>query len=111
MSTFYLLPPRSVLIDRLLDCMQTWLPGLDVAAADREDLLASLCAVLPGKDVFVVHREDLPAGEGSEQALVDGYGATQGDEVIEVRSTSRVGEFASRRWRISGTCCHRQQSH
>ncbi len=100
MSTFYLLPPRSVVADHLADSMQRWLPGLDLTVADRAWLLAALYAGLPEKDVFLVHREDLPAGERAEQALIDGYGAGAGDEVIEVRPTARPGEFTSRRWRV-----------
>jgi hypothetical protein len=110
MHTFYLLPPRSVLTDHLADCVQSWLPGLNLAVADREQLFACAFAALPGENVFLVHREDLPAGERAEQALIDGYGASPGDEVIEVRPTARPGEFASRRWRIGelAACLLRQ---
>jgi hypothetical protein len=100
MCTFYLLPARSVLADHLAECVQNWLPGLDLSVADRMDLLAGVQGALPGEDVFLVHREDLPAGERAEQALVDGYGACPGDEVVEVRPTARPGELTSRRWRI-----------
>ncbi len=103
MYTFYLLPPRSVLADHLADCVQRLLPGLDLTVAGREQLLAAVCAALPGEDVFLVHREDLPAGERPEQALIDGYGAGPGDEVIEVRPTARPGEMTSRRWRVGET--------
>ena len=46
---------------------------------------------------------ELPAGEPPERALIDGYGATAGDEVVEVRPAARPGELSSRRWRIP--CC------
>ena len=36
-------------------------------------------------DAFLVFRDDLPAGERVAQALVDGFGAEEDDEVIEVR--------------------------
>jgi hypothetical protein len=49
-------------------------------------------------DAFLVFRDDLPAGERVAQALVDGFGAEEDDEVIEVRAGGRAGETL--RWRI-----------
>jgi hypothetical protein len=104
MSLFYLLPRRAVLGDHLADALAVLLPGLDLDVAERsrlaEVVLEALEGSVPG---FVVSREDLPAGEAAEQALIDGFGATAGDEVVEVRPAARPGEFSSRRWRIR--CC------
>jgi hypothetical protein len=104
MSTFYLLPPRAAVGDRIADALSALLPGhgLDVAGRARlAELLLEALAELP--DVYLVTRDDLPAGEPAERALIDGFGAAAGDEVVEVRPAARPGEFASRRWRIP--CC------
>jgi hypothetical protein len=96
MATFYLLPPRPLLGDQLLDGVERLLPGLDLTVAARRRLTeAFLDALDLSGDVFLVFREDLPAGVPAEQALRDGYGAEPGDEVIEVR-----GGAAARRWRV-----------
>jgi hypothetical protein len=98
MSTFYLLPPRALLADRLAECLQAFLPGIDLDVACRQRLCAAACAALPAEDVYLVHREDLPPGERPARALLAGYGAAPGDEVVEVRPGPRPGELTSRRW-------------
>jgi hypothetical protein len=101
MSTFYLLPPRAVLGDRLADVLAGLLPGASWDVAARARLAEVLLEALEGSvNGFVVPREDLPPGEPAESALVDGYGAAPGDEVVEVRAAARPGEFSSRRWPI-----------
>jgi hypothetical protein len=103
MSLFYLLPPRGVLGDRLADVLTVLLPGSNWDVAGRLCLAETVLQALADRpDVFLVSREDLPAGETAQQALVDGYGAAEGDEVVEVRAAARPGEFTSRRWRIGG---------
>ena len=102
MSTFYLLPHRSVLGDFLADSMTALLPGMDWSVADRRRLAESLTEnVARRQDVFLVSREDLPPGELPETGLVDGFGAEPGDEVIEVRFAARPGEVVSRRWKVA----------
>jgi hypothetical protein len=101
MSTFYLLPPRAILGDRLADALSVLLPGSNWDVQGRSRLADVVLEALEGRqDVFVVLREDLPAGESAERALIDGCGAEPGDEVVEVRAAARAGEFSSRRWRI-----------
>jgi len=101
MSTFYLLPPRAHLADRLADSLASLLPGLDWPAAARRRLVDWLTdAAVPHPDVFLVPREDLPPGEPLEQALVAAFGAEPGDEVIEVRPLAAAGPLATRRWRL-----------
>jgi hypothetical protein len=100
MSTFYLLPPRAVLDDHLADSLHAFLPGLDLDVATRAHLGELLHRGLAGRDVYLVHRDELPAGEPAERALVEGWGAAPGDEVVEVRPGPRPGVFVSRRWRI-----------
>ena len=101
MSTFYLLPPRPLLAERLADYLQSLLPGLTWtvdAGADLAEALAAAVARRP--DVYLVHREDLPEGESPARALADGYGAEPGDEVVEVRPAAKPGEWTARRWRL-----------
>jgi len=102
MSTFYLLPPRPVLGQRLADFLHLILPGLDWDAATRTNLASAIDAAASIHDgVYVVYREDLPADEHPADALTAAFGAEIGDEVIEVRSGVRAGELVTRRWRIS----------
>jgi hypothetical protein len=99
MSTFYLLPPRPLLGERFAGFLQTLLPGVDWDNRGRLGLAEAITeAVRDHTDVFVVHREDLPEGELPARALVDGFGAEAGDEVVEVRPGPRPGELTSRRW-------------
>ncbi|HZT79271.1 MAG TPA: hypothetical protein VFA26_03560 [Gemmataceae bacterium] len=98
MSTFYLLPPRPLLRDRLAGL----LPGLDGAAdfwSAFVDLIGQLADRRPG--TYVVFREELPDGEDPARALADGFGAEDGDEVIEVRPGPTPGELTARRWRLA----------
>ncbi len=105
MSLFYVMPPRPVLGDCLAGILHAFFPGLAWDAATRSSLadwLGSAAIELGGADdVYVVHREDLPAGEALRQALENGYGAREGDEVVEVRPGARPGEMTTRRWRLS----------
>jgi hypothetical protein len=101
MSTFYVLPPRPLFGDRLTAFLQTVLPGLDWDMAARTDLADAVADVAVSEtDAFLVFRDDLPAGERVAQALVDGFGAEEDDEVIEVRAGGRMGETGVQRWRI-----------
>jgi hypothetical protein len=101
MATFYLLPPRPFLAERLAGFLQALLPGLDWdadARAGLADVVGTVASGRPG--VYLVFREDLPAGEPPARALVDGCGAEPGDEVVEVRPGPRTGELLTRRWRV-----------
>ena len=107
MSTFYLLPPRPLLGDRLAEFLHNVFPGLDWNVADRMCLVDSLGAAATslriqsgGSEVHVVFRDDLPPGEAPARALVDGFGAEVGDEVVEVRPTGPQEALSARRWRI-----------
>jgi hypothetical protein len=107
MSLFYLLPPRPLVSQRLVHFLQGLLPGLDWNIDERREL-TELLAGFAGQrsDVFVVFREDLPSGESAQAALVDGCGAEEGDEVIEVRPGA-AGDLMVRRWRVClGTSPH-----
>jgi|GEM_PF-796615 len=101
MSIFYLMPPRPFLGDRFADFLQTLFPGLAWDSLSRVSLAEMLGAVASARDdVYVVYRDDLPREEGPMRALVDGFGAEMGDEIVEVRPGGRPGEIITRRWRI-----------
>lgn len=100
MSLFYVLPPRPLLGDRLAQYLGSWLPGLDWDAQTRANLCEAVRAAATCRpDVFVIFREELPDGVATSEALRDGYGAEEGDEVIEVRPVA-PGEVSSRRWQV-----------
>jgi hypothetical protein len=91
-STIYLLPPRPLLGQQLL---QSCLPGLELGAADRAALAETVAAAAEAQpDVCVIFREDLPDDGPLGQTLVDDFGAHPGDEVVEVAARD------VRRWQI-----------
>jgi hypothetical protein len=95
MSTFYLLPPRAWLGRRLADSLGLRLPELETAGVFWAELADAL-GNAAGTEAYVVYREELPADEDPARALMDGFGAEPGDEVVEVRP----GEVEARRWRL-----------
>jgi hypothetical protein len=101
MSIFYLMPPRPFLGDRFAAFLQTFFPGLDWNSSERIDLADVLGEAARARaGVYVVYRDDLPRDESPARALVHGFGAEPGDEVIEVRPGGRAGEMIARRWRV-----------
>jgi hypothetical protein len=101
MSRFYLLPPRPELGERFASFLRLLFPGLDWDTTMRLNLADALGeAAGCHKDVIVVYRDDLPAGEMVTRALVDGFGAEPGDEVIEIRPAGRGPDFVGRRFAI-----------
>lgn len=101
MSIFYLMPPRPFLGDRFADFLQSLFPGLAWDSAARTNLAETLGDAAAERDgVYVIYRDDLPREESLSQALMDGFGAEMGDEVVEVRPSGRPGEVVTRRWRI-----------
>jgi hypothetical protein len=100
-STFYLLPPRPLLGDRVAEFLASILPGLDWDRDLRTNLAEAVAAAAQvHDDVHVVFRDDLPEGELPSIALAHGFGAEAGDEVIEVRPGGISGSLTARRWRI-----------
>jgi hypothetical protein len=103
MSLFYLLPPRPFLGDRIADFLHTYLPGLSWDSSTRTSLADLLGETVGEREgVYVIYRDELPHEESTPRALVDGFGAEPGDEVVEVRPGSRFGEVITRRWRVEG---------
>lgn len=100
MSVFYLLPPRPFLGDRFADFLQALFPGLAWDSSARLNLAELLGGTAERDGIFVIYREDLPREEAAAQALIDGFGAEVGDEVVEIRPGGRPGDITTRRWRI-----------
>jgi hypothetical protein len=100
MSIFYLMPPRPFLGDRFAAFLQTFFPGLDWDSSERLNLAELLGDAAGRDDIYVIYREDLPREESSSQALLNGFGAEPGDEVVEVRPGGRPGEIITHRWRV-----------
>lgn len=103
MSTFYLLPPRPVLGRCVADALIAAIPGLDWTSRESIDLADLFSAALARRpDAYVVYREELPEGEEPGQALIHGFGANVGDDVVELRAGIKLGEVRARRWRVGG---------
>src|SRR4051812_43589300 len=101
MSTFYLLPSRSQLGDRIADFLHTILPGLDWDSATREDLTELITTVAEANaGVYVIFRDELPVDEPTSAALSDIFGADVGDEIVEMLPFGTSGASTSRRWRL-----------
>jgi hypothetical protein len=99
-STFYLLPPRILLGQRLAAVLGISVPEPERAGKAWTEFVDTLGTAMAQTDVYIVHREDLPPDEDPAQALADGYGAAAGDEVIEVRASAGSTELTMQRWRI-----------
>jgi len=101
MSTFYLLPSRPQVGERFAIYLSELFPGLNWpqrAWADLAETLTRLAAEQP--DVFVIYREELPHEEATASVLADGYGAAEGDEIVDLRRGSDGNTFPARRWRL-----------
>ena len=97
MSVFYVLPPRPVFGDRIAAFLQGFLPGLDFDAASRTGLADAVAEFTGGEtDAYLIFRDELPSGERLAQALADGFGAEEDDEVVEIRAAEAVVV----RWRL-----------
>ncbi|MCS6864893.1 MAG: hypothetical protein RMJ56_05875 [Gemmataceae bacterium] len=84
MATFYVLPPRSCLDEAVRTFLTRFLPGLPLPAEVWSIVVDHLAQVANWpEDTFWIPRDELPEGAVSE-ALVEGYGAEPGDQVVEV---------------------------
>ena len=101
MSTFYILPPRPLLGERVAAFLNDLFPGLSLNAAGCTELTEHLSDAAAGQpDVYVIYREDL-ADDATPEALCNGYGAEDGDEVVEVCAGVNPGEWSAQRWRVA----------
>jgi hypothetical protein len=87
MSVFYLLPARADLSRQWGRYFRQWFPGLNEHGPELADLIAEVIAPNPG--VYVVFADDLPDDGHVWEALADGFGASPGDRVIDVRTSPR----------------------
>jgi hypothetical protein len=95
MAAFVILPPRELLEYAVHGFVENLFPGQAVPAGTWERMLAD---VVDGPDVYPLHREDLPETDDIAAALVIGFGAEPGDQVV-VYSLPRGREAARiRRW-------------
>jgi hypothetical protein len=84
-ATFYILPPRPLLGQQIIQFLQSWLPGLNWATLNKAELAEMVTAkACCQQDIYVVFREDLPEGVEVPRALQDDFGAAPGDEIVEV---------------------------
>ena len=103
MSTFYLMPPRPVFADSLAQFLQSWLPGLPVPADAGIEVTQMLQTGLELREnAFLVFREDMPNDADPTVILRDGFGAEDGDRVVELRLGGRFGEVLARSWTVGG---------
>jgi hypothetical protein len=101
MATFYVLPPRAVLGEHFARFLESIYPGLRWERALHENLADGIAeAALCLDGVYVVFREELPDGEDTTRALIDGFGAETGDEIVEIHLGPRPDEITSRRRRL-----------
>lgn len=87
MATFYVLPPRVCLEEKLAALLGQLLPGLPVPVDSWEAVADRLASI--GRwpdDVYLVPRDDIPFGESVADALQECFGAEPGDRVIEVNA-------------------------
>jgi hypothetical protein len=87
MSVFYLLPSRTELSRQWGRYFRQWFPGLHEPGPEFADVIAEVVA--PQQGVYVVFADDLPDDGHVWEVLADGFGATPGDRVIDVRSSPR----------------------
>ena len=80
MATFYLLPPRALLGKRLFAALG--ITELSLPAAP--EMAEALGRAIEATGAFVAYRDDVPPGDEPARALVDGFGAETGDEIIEI---------------------------
>jgi hypothetical protein len=100
-SVFYVLPPRPLLGAHLANYLGGWLPGLDWDSETRENLTEALrAAATCHPDVYLIFREELPEGLATNEALMQEFGAEEGDVVIEVRAPGRAELPGTRRWNV-----------
>jgi hypothetical protein len=103
MSTFYVLPSRSLLGQRFAEFLTSVFPGTQWQRPAWRDLAESLSADVVGDDVYVVYREDLADGIGLDESLVRDCGAVTGDEIVEVCLGGRLAALTTRRWQLGGS--------
>ncbi len=99
MATFVILPPRELMEHAVHGFVEKLLPGLPVPAGLWERVLAE---VVTGEDVYSLHREDLPDTDDLSGALAEGFGAEEGDRVVEMSLPRGKEAGPVRTWVLAG---------
>lgn len=102
MATFLVLPPRELLEHSVNDFLSKLLPGFAPPPGYWEQIIREITSVNDREStnpLFVVHREDLME-DGVSASLVNGFGAENGDYVIETDLPRASGPGRSRTWNI-----------
>jgi hypothetical protein len=103
MTRFFLLPPRLLVGEAFTRFLQRTLPGYTVSSTLVEQMLELLqTSCVEKSEMIIVFRDELPDFGLTDQVLKDGFGATGGDEVIELHLASSGGEMQARSWRLPG---------
>jgi hypothetical protein len=101
MSTFYVLPSRPLLGQRFAEFLAGVFPGHVCQRDQWRDLAETLATeFLQRGDGYVVYREEMPDGAPLDETLVRDFGATLGDEVVEVALGGRLAILTTRRRQI-----------
>jgi hypothetical protein len=101
-ATFYLLPSPLFLGRALERQLEELFPGVHWDEESMKELAEHVAAAVARHPAtYVIHRHELPDGEDMVQAVVDGFGAEAGDEVIEVRAGKRLGAWHIRRQQVN----------
>jgi hypothetical protein len=99
MATFYLLPPRPIVVGHFQAFLGSLFPGLSWPKGLAPDLLDE--AARAQADVYVVYQEELAEDADPATALVRDFGAQSGDEVVQVQpAAGHMSETA--RWKLPG---------
>lgn len=99
MATFMILPARESVEHYLAQAYQRILPGLSFSGELLTETLSQV--VVEENEVYLIHREDLPGLDQIERDLIDVFGASVGDSVIEVPAIATESEAKAREWKIS----------
>jgi hypothetical protein len=100
MAVFYVLPPRRMLGEHLAGLLRSYVPGVAISQDACADVVDSLVTGSPELETYVVYREDLPEGEDIGRALRDGFGAENGDRIVQVSIGPRPDEPRVRAWQL-----------
>jgi len=85
MVRFYVLPPLEHFEHAVARFLNDWLPGLPAGPdAARRFLEAVVGEPNDDSAAYVVHREHLPDSGDLNADLIEGFGADDGDEAIEI---------------------------
>ncbi len=99
MATFYVLPSRHQLGQRIGEVLTSLFPGTQYSPWDWPDLAEGLAALAEAQgDAHVVYREELDEQLSVKDSLVRHFGAEIDDEIIEIQFGAGLTQFLHQRW-------------